>query len=152
MKRHLKWTKDLIKKAKIQEVRYRGNVRPHMRQDNCYIDTEAPKLNPFCSKCAFISRDPHTNKLRASKFSRMATELGINGYMTNQPDGLKPETLNSKPGVSFRRPTTKIIHRGYSWKCHNPEATARGKIDILGPQIPPCRWRIILEEEDKKLE
>ena len=150
MKRRIEYNKDLINNVKIKEVRFKGNLRAHMEQNNCYVDTKAPELNAKCAKCVFVTRDQNTDKVKASPFSRLAHELGINGYMSNQEDGLKPCKISPLTGINLRKPTTKIIQRGKNYKCHNPEATARGQIDIVGKQIPPCKWRQTLEDFNKE--
>lgn len=131
-----KYNSKLIDKCKIKEAKFPPNIRPHRRQDNCFLKAEAGELNSFCKECIFVGK---------SKYSCLNHHLGSNGYMHNQGDGLDPKKLNQKQGIVLKVPTTKIIETGEAWVCHNSEAGAR-KIFVLSDKTPPCRWRVKKEK------
>jgi len=138
------YKKDLIKDVKIIDAKFSPANRPLLPQQVCLIKVEALKenLNNMCKNCRFCG---------PSEFSRLAIELGANGYMHNKEDGLEPLALNPRTGLNLRDPRTKIILKGSRWICHSAEAGAHG-IYLVGKNIPPCqkKWQMPKENEEVK--
>ena len=111
---------------------------PHTPHETCIIKLNPAELNPTCAKCRFA---------RLVFTKGKVDELGIQGYMSDQKDGLKRVNLNPRAGINLRKPTTIIRAEGNVWLCGHPK---QGLAGFLTEEDRPCDLFQPKEEPKKK--
>ncbi len=113
----------------IREKPFPENLRPFRKQYECMITLRLPDtLNPMCDKCAFRDVVHTQGKIN---------ELGIEGYMTNQKDGLKRAEHRPQQGITLKEPRTIIIGDGEAFVCRNNERSKAG-VFFLNEKMVGC--------------
>ena len=117
-----------LKNPDIRPREYPPNVKPFYPQEVCILKLKLPKLNAMCEKCRFSDVITTQGKVN---------ELGIGGYMTNQPDGVAQAKHNPKGGVELKEPRTIIMGQGQAYICRNRKQGETGTF-FLTENEPPC--------------
>jgi hypothetical protein len=117
-----------IEHPEIKKREYTGTTKPFYEQDVCIVRLNLAKLNPQCAKCRFCSVIRTQGKIN---------ELGVGGYMSNQPDGLTSVEHNPSKGIKLREPRTIIIGEGEAYACTNREQTKTGTFFVTDVD-PSC--------------
>jgi len=134
-----------LKNYEVKDRQFPNNVKPFYKQEVCVIPLKLPKLNSLCEKCQFHDVISTQGKV---------DELGVDGYMTNQPDPLEPVKHNPSRGVSLRDPRTIIMAAGQVFICRNPKQVSTSNFFLTEKQ-PACSLflkRAELEYEKLKKE
>jgi len=118
-----------LKHCEIKDREYPQNVRPFYKQEVCIIPIILPKLNSLCEKCRFKGLITTRGKV---------DELGIDGYMSNQPDPLKPVKNNPTAGVTLREPRAIIMASGQVYICRHPKKVQTSDFFLM-EEIPACK-------------
>lgn len=117
-----------LKHSEVKDREYPINVRPFYKQQVCVIPILLSKLNPLCEKCRFKGLITTRGKV---------DELGIDGYMSNQKDGLAPVKHNPTAGVTLREPRAIIMASGQVYICRHPKKVQTSDF-FLTEEIPAC--------------